>query len=309
MLSKQNTRFQILDIFRILAISLIVMVHIAQTIGNPLGAHFTIFGFYSTTWGGIGVTIFLILSGLVLGLKYDSIKTNQILHFLKNRIIRIYPTYYISIFIGVCFLLFLTIYQSKTIDYFLDILHTVFLTPQLFLLISGLYAFAGQWGGVLSPASWFIGLIMSMYVVFPTLLYCIKRKPNTSLLLTLIITLLSQFLIKNYNLLSGRPLDWFPLCRIFEFTLGLYLSHMLPKNTWGIINIKTFAISQSINFFSAVSFPLFLINSIFKPIIVLFLAQGYGYIKTISLYLLICILVSTLLLIIEQKFILFFKKS
>ena len=84
---------------------------------------------------------------------------------------------------------------------------------------------------------------------------------------------------------------------------------MLPKNTWGIINIKTFAISQAINFFSAVSFPLFLINSIFKPLIVLFLAQGYGYIKTISLYLLICILVSTLLLILEQKFILFFKKS
>ena len=309
MLSKQNTRLQILDIFRILAILLIVMVHVAQTIGNPLGEHFTIFGFYSTTWGGVGVTIFLILSGLVLGLKYELMKFSQIFHFIKNRIIRIYPIYYVSVVIGIYFQLLLVLYDKTSLDYFLNILHTVFLTPQLFLCLGGLYAFSGQWGGILSPAGWFIGLIMSMYIFFPILMICIRQKPNIALSLTLAISVLSHFAINNYNIFAGRALDWFPLCRIFEFTLGIYLSHVLPENIWRIINIKFFAIDKVIIFFSSLSFPLFLVNSIFKQLILIFLDQGYGYLRAISLYLLICILVSTLMLMLEQKLILLFKKS
>ena len=98
-------RIVILDIARCVAIVMLIMAHTAQVMGSPLGGFFGIKGFYYASIGGIAVTIFLIISGLAIGLQYGS-KETKYYSFIIKRILRIYPVYYMSVFIGIIVLFF-----------------------------------------------------------------------------------------------------------------------------------------------------------------------------------------------------------
>ena len=98
---KVKTRFILLDVARSVAAILVIVTHIAQTFNHPLGRRFGIPGYY-VSLGGLAVTIFLILSGLVLELKYGT-KKLQILKFFIKRCLRIYPVYWLCLLLGVTF--------------------------------------------------------------------------------------------------------------------------------------------------------------------------------------------------------------
>src|SRR5713226_2596915 len=91
------------------------------------------------------------------------------------------------------------------------------------LTITGFCAFAGAGilGCSLIPA-WFIGLILSLYAVYPWLSRLMNRTPRATLLALLLISLASRLTVEGY--LQNYPLEWFPLCRVFEFGLGIYLA-------------------------------------------------------------------------------------
>jgi peptidoglycan/LPS O-acetylase OafA/YrhL len=56
-------RFIGLDFARCVATALLLLAHIGQAIGNPIGAFFDGTYFYYVSLGGLAVTIILILSG------------------------------------------------------------------------------------------------------------------------------------------------------------------------------------------------------------------------------------------------------
>jgi peptidoglycan/LPS O-acetylase OafA/YrhL len=136
----------------------------------------------------------------------------------------------------------------------------------------------GLWGGPYNPPSWFIALIISMYALFPMLAWFIKRSPHLTLIALLMISVLSRWYVGQYGLpllpdslldqvegwlyrlygfMPGRPGDWFPPARVFEFGLGIWLALVVPASFWQKFNLSS---GKAIAFFSDLSFPLFLIH-------------------------------------------------
>jgi len=73
-----SERFSLLDLARVIAIVLVLIAHIGQAVGNPIGEFFGVENFYWVSVGGVGVTLFLILSGLALELNYGWANTQNL---------------------------------------------------------------------------------------------------------------------------------------------------------------------------------------------------------------------------------------
>ena len=250
----KDGRFILLDLVRATAILLLLVAHISEATGSPVGQFFGIPGFYYVSIGGVAVTIFLLLSGIVLELQYGA-KDFRYLDFLLNRCLRIYPIYYMALLVGLSVHACSIYTQTGTIHSLLAPLGF----SDLILSITGFYAFVGKWGGPFIGASWFVGLIIVMYMIYPLLSRAITKTPHVTIILLLVISMLYRLLLGRYGLFLYRPLDWFPLCRVFEFSLGIYVAHMLPLRIWTSLN-STKRSGSLIVFMSRISFPLFLVH-------------------------------------------------
>jgi len=89
-----NNRYILCALARVSALILVLIAHISQVSNLPFGGFFGLKNFYYVSLGGAGVTIFLVLSGIFLQLNYKN-QEIPFLPFLKKRIIRIYPIYYL----------------------------------------------------------------------------------------------------------------------------------------------------------------------------------------------------------------------
>lgn len=244
-----------LDLLRFIAIFLLLITHISQTLGSPLGGFFGIHNFYWVSLGGVSVTIFLVISGAVLELNYGNLKIKYF-QFLSKRILRIYPIYLLSLLFGISIYCLRSYHATGYIFANFNKLGMKDILPS----ITASYAFVGKWGGPFVDTSWFIILIMTMYICFPFLSYQIKKKPFLTFIILLLISVTSRFILGKYILLPCRPLDWFPLCRLFEFSLGIYLINYRPKHNPIFFELPKRIVSL-ISWISIFSFPLFLIHS------------------------------------------------
>ncbi len=286
---KTHQRYILLDVIRTVAIVLLISGHIFQTIGSPAGDFFGIKNFYYVSIGGLAVTIFLILSGISLELNHGQ-KEIQYGHFLIGRILRIYPIYLLSLMVGFVFYLFYNNFQCVGCSVF-----------DIFASLTGTYAFFGQWGGPFVATSWFIGLIMVLYLFYPFISKLMKTKPNLTIFSLLVISGGTRYILGHYNILPERPLDWFPLSRLFEFGFGVYLVNILKNDFWKKMNgLKTFA--PLFLEISKISFPLFLIHFPLLKLIRTFYNYA-GLNLAIILYLLICIFLSWLILFLNKEII------
>lgn len=121
--------------------------------------------------GGIGVSIFFMLTGASLMLSY---KEGNLPLYYKKRFLSIYPMFWIVFVIAsvVDFLYF------KTLG-----------SPDLRLLpfsIVGMDGYLGAMGlipfGFYKVGEWFLGCIICLYILFPLLHYCFARKPILTML-------------------------------------------------------------------------------------------------------------------------------
>ncbi len=264
----QGERVLLADLLRGIAILLVIISHVAISLGprsaETVQPHFGAFPFSWNTWGEVGITLFLILSGFGLGYRYRDVPFNFGQFYIK-RIIRIYPIYYFSLLFGLTiqsmFALWGTLAHGQTFSLLPD-----FGFGDFILAITGLNPYFGKWGGPLVGASWFIGLIMSMYLLFPLIVNGLKRSPWLCVMALFSVSIAFRVMIAGSNVLSGNPMLWFPLNRVFEFGIGVVLGCLIRRDLLKQLNTYLQRV-PGLSFFSELSFPLFLIHDPLRRLI------------------------------------------
>ncbi|MEO6666084.1 MAG: acyltransferase family protein, partial [Nitrospiria bacterium] len=220
--------------------------------------------------------------------------------FFLGRVVRIYPIYYMSLLIGLAVQGVVAVWGVVAHGRAFVLLPDLTI-GDLVLMLTGFYAFAGQWGGPLVWSSWFIGLIMVLYLVFPVLSAAIRRAPWTSLAGLLILSAASRMLTGGTGTLPGDPLEWFPVNRMFEFGVGIFLVRVLGRERllrWNQLLSRI----PSLTYFSALSFPLFLVHDPLRRLIYLGpLEAWYSLPAGIPVFIGLSLVLSALVLVINEK--------
>ena len=290
-------RYLLLDMVRVFAIGLVVAGHIGQATKGVLAAQFGVEGFYYVSWAGLGVTLFIVLSGLVLELSHAA-KEVRLGPFMLKRALRIYPLYWMCIAIALV-RYFAGRVTDGTLRQTLDGLGLI----DPFCWLTGLYVFFGRFnrmGGVVLPTAWFIGTIMTLYLFYPLLSRGIRRRPHATLLLLLAVSAGSRVALGRWDVLPRRALDWFVLCRLFEFGLGVYLAHVLRPEAWGCVNAGP-RLTRVVGFLSALSFPLYLGHDNCRFLLALLPRHGIGLGVAVPAFLAASFVLSTALWYADRR--------
>lgn len=165
--------------------------------------------------GGAAVTLFFLLSGLVLGQSFSRIKMNfrGLTSFIVKRIIRLYPVYLFVVAITAIYMKFGFVYQtfpysSSWFNWWMNFQMTL---KELLFNIFFIHAYIG---GV----TWTLRVILIVSFIFPTF-YLINKK--TSWWLDILISFLLVYL--SFTLLN---IEGF---RDLRYLYMFYLGLMIPK--------------------------------------------------------------------------------
>lgn len=302
----------LLDLLRVLAISMVFLAHFDQELDWPVDDFFGIKNFYYVSFGGVGVSVFLVLSGILAGLT-DGRKELSYPEYMTKKVLRIYPLYWMSVIVSIgAFIWAGWIDKGKVPDLFPNGVLTDIIGS-----VTGFYSWMGLWGGPFNSPGWFIGLIMVMYAVFPAMLWLMKKNKHIVIIVLLAISIASRYYIgdaglpfekhnifdhfvnffyKWYGFLPGRPVDWFPLNRVFEFGFGVYLALVIKPDFWFKLKVKGAVI---ITWLSDQSFALFLVHYPFMFLIHTLAKKGLHISIAIILYLVFVLAVGFALNIID----------
>jgi peptidoglycan/LPS O-acetylase OafA/YrhL len=254
-----------LDILRVVAISLVVISHIGGITKQAWSAYVPIGGLYFLSVGNIGVTIFLVLSGASLQYAYGQ-RHGVWTEFYWRRLQRIYPIYWMALVLDIALWPTLTPYSfSPSVASFM-------------LMATGFCAFVGNWGCHLTT-SWFIGLIVSLYALYPVLSSALRRAPHFTLVILFLLSICSRLFLA--PLLPLHATEWFPLSRVFELGIGMYLVQQQKVSWMGTWRVSSI-VAKCFKFCGELSLPVFLVHWTMLPITVR-LGVGPFILSTISI--------------------------
>lgn len=224
-----------------------------------------LFNFFNFVFG-LGyqaVHLFFILSGFGLTLSALLVekKTDRIrwFGFIKKRFIRLYPSYWLILAIY----LFLNFFQYSS---FLGLLKT-YVKGAIFLDVI--------------PATWYIPILLQLYLLFPFLFYFLKKLSiKNFLLLSLLVKIVSSAIIITTSLLAfdkilgfgygGLAPGGIALTRLFEFCFGMAIA-----KHW-------FTHERSVDAFTVFQKPKAIILGIFLECLGIFLSLNYTTIRFID---------------------------
>ncbi len=267
-------RFLFFDIVRIIAILMVVYQHINSSLHISVPS----FLFMGETLGigKIGVILFVITCGAVqfISSQKTEFTIKNTLLFYYKKFIRLYPALWFSFIIAIIvepqYIKLQTLSDwiiqiSGTTVYFKDITNqTTFLT-------------------LINPISYFISLIIGLYLVYPLIHKIVKHYPDIVLLISILI---SAVAIQKYNIgiNSGNPLAYF-----MYFTFGIYIVNKgyYPKTT---ISLKNFIV-----FISNLTFYIFLTHGCMLNY---WLSESHNY--NIIMFVISSILISVLLMLVDN---------
>lgn len=297
-----SDRILVADLLRVIAIFMVIFSHILFSIGRPwlqlYQVSFGVYPFMWKTWGELGVTIFLIISGFSLEYTYGG---KQIIfsRFYLKRITRIYPIYYMSLLLGLMVQVVASywdhLYHSQPFILLPDFGYLDFL-----MALSGFNAFWGKWGGPLVWSSWFIGVIMVIYLLYPVISWGCRKSPWICIALLFLTSVISRVLIGESRMFLRNPMEWFPLNRVFEFGLGVFLAQLIEHGFLRRFN----HVLQRLPFLtslSAISFPLFLIHDPLRRFIVFGPKNTISLTTGIFIFLLLSIILSKVALAMDER--------
>ena len=245
----KKERLLLIDALRIVGIILIILHHLSET-RFSYGDYqrfttFLLFPTYYINFGTIGILVFIFASGCSLAASGKSpTSISEVKDFYKNRLLRIYPVYWVAVFFSI--FLRASIIPTLTAS---DFLRTFFGFQEFFAS-----SWIDEWGKI-NGTFWFIGVILSLYLLYPLVSAAIRKHPHVSLLSALVVEITSRMLFwySFPQIIDGW--SWFPLCRIFEFCFGIYV---IRTGLYPRMNSNTV-----IAFLGKLSFYLFLV---FLPI-------------------------------------------
>jgi peptidoglycan/LPS O-acetylase OafA/YrhL len=249
-------RILFLDIIRIAAISMIVIFHLGILWNIPListlfpiikGNSGVIDGMIISL-GQLGVYLLIFVSGAALAISHPTDKVfSNLGDFYGQRMLRIYPAFWVSMAIPIIIapaVLIQNVNWSNVIP-----------------VITGFTAFVGEWGGPFYGVYWFIGLIISLYLLYPIISKFIDWNPVVAMIALILITYLSIAAILTFDATTGLNssnyvIRWCPLSNLAIFGAGIFCirTGFYPKITSNIAIIP---------FLAEISFFVFLY---FRPI-------------------------------------------
>ncbi|ARV20392.1 O-acetyltransferase OatA [Curvibacter sp. AEP1-3] len=202
-----------IQILRYFAAILVVIMHSHQAWNAKLGLK-QYWGF-----GSVGVDIFFVISGFVM--MYSTVPNNgslgsrcrSALVFVKRRLIRVVPLYWIYTLIKLTLVIAIPSLAVRTL---IDPLHVV----SSFLF----FPFPSPWGNFepFLPVGWTLNFEMLFYIVFAAAI-CLGRNRMVFCFLTfLVINVVSKYT-------SFGALDFYSQSIIFEFLLGCLVALMVPR--------------------------------------------------------------------------------
>ncbi len=109
----------------------------------------------------------------------------------------------------------------------------------------------------------------------------------------------ARIFVGRYAFLPSRPLDWFPLCRVFEFGLGAYLVVAAPS-LFATRTVHSNRKRAFVAYLSELSFPVFLFHYPVPYVINLLTSRGVSDALSILCFLAIACVGSWLLLMADR---------
>lgn len=204
MINKGN--FIFVDFLKGLAILGVVMVHIIKNIPE---IPFLKFLPLIISVGGRGPQLFFILSGFLTYLSLS--KNSSIIRFYKRRLSRIWPLFALSILIYIV----VSLITRRVSFNGLDILHIISLLTLTFGLVP-------KYLNSLFSIEWFIGTLVTMYLISPLLFRYIKSF-NHAMVVFFINVFCIEFFRSNIHAIS--PIEDMNL---WKFYVGFSLPSQLP---------------------------------------------------------------------------------
>lgn len=260
MITKDRILF--FDIWRITAILLIVAIHasVASNLQFPIlhqiswlfGGVAGLMG-YAGNIGGLGVSLFIILSGCVIEYTYG----NRLLcesafnyqDFIKKRLVRLYPAYWLSLVLAV--VLNLAVLGIGVIE--------LVKTASGFWMFQTLLSNVSNLQQPINPMGWFIGVILCLYLVYPTVSWVLLKTGFFGMIGFFAVSYETVWLLHAMAPV-GMDFYWFPLAHLFEFALGVYM----VQTGW---YFKTVTTSNAVRFASDLCFPVFLVHYVLIPVL------------------------------------------
>lgn len=209
-----SNRVIALDFYRFVAAFGVVLYHISEFANY---SRTTGFGYW-TSYFGLFVDFFFILSGFVIGIGYSNkVRTfPEILVFLRRRIARVYPLYLVTM---LCFVGLFVVGLSSHPEYY-----TASAIASQLLMVQ-------QWQ-INAPLpfnfpAWSISAEWAMYLLFPLLILLSQRAGKW----TFVLIAAASCVLIEYLLQSGemRQPVWNALRALPTFSIGLLISQASPK--------------------------------------------------------------------------------
>jgi peptidoglycan/LPS O-acetylase OafA/YrhL len=240
----------ILDIFRFIAASLVLLAHYKYVFGIEV------------IWEGFApsaLSWFFVVSGFILSYRYPQLHRAELKKFYLFRLIRIYPIYLFAVLISSLFIIIGYSLFEQT--FFTMLGRTVMSTYDLpteissglwieaivkHLLLIQLWSDTETLKFLLNPPLWSLANEMFFYLCFPLLLLFTSKLTRVSyIIMALVLVYGLQYLLIQAFVPNTNHVDWFnintpvytnPLIRIVEFIIGmiLYQAYRQSKtsNNW-----------------------------------------------------------------------------
>lgn len=212
----QRQRIFYLDFIRVLAAILIVITHF----NNPYIAEDPIFlnQPFNIYIGGLGVSLFLIISGSALMYTYGDDEKFSLKEYYYKRFIGIYPMFWIAFIIANAFL-------------FLRNGGHIFSSAPKWSIIFSVFAIDGLIANTSFPTfytlgEWFLGFIVLFYLIFPILRYGVKKHPVVT---AIIISVIYLYMIIKQPRILNLPNDILLPTRLPELVFGMYFVRYIKQ--------------------------------------------------------------------------------
>ena len=208
-------RDYIADLLRILAMLMVLTVHVRGYLTSTPGCIYTFMGV-----GAYGVALYFMISGYLM--HGSVIKYSSYAQYIKSRLIRILPMYYISL--ALTFIFDVIIYKSSSLSW--KWLYYVLFLNMTFPVES--------WADHLSVNFfWTMPCFMAWYLLSP-LIFKVCKNTERIAIATLISTCITPFLKKwMLTFACEQFVNWNFFCLLYDFLFGTLAWYAIKENKKG----------------------------------------------------------------------------